>query len=247
MRYFLCVALLLLSSITSAQELDDYSASYEIEMNGIKAGMLTQQLETITDGLHRFESVSKAKGVVALFKKDTVKETSLWISTENQIQPHQYLYQRHGGKKDKYLRMDFDWLQKTVHIDDKEHPWDLDIETATLEKHVYQVQLRKDLLATPNQSTFSYLIADGGHLKQYQIERLEQEIITTPLGKIDTVKFKRQRDRESDKDRETTLWCAPELDYLPVKLEHIEKDGTKFTAVLQELEGLSESAFEPIE
>ena len=216
-------------------------------MNGLQAGELNQQLETLTDGLHRFRSATKAKGVVALFKRDTVKETSLWTLSQQQIKPRQYLYQRNGGKKDKYLRMDFDWRNRSVHIDDRVHPWDLEIEDSTLEKHVYQVQLRLDLLQNPKQKTFNYLIADGGRLKHYQIKRLEQETITTPLGSINTVKFKRQRDRDSDKDRETTLWCAPELNYLPVKLEHIEKDGTKFTAVLRRVEGISKSAFTPVE
>ncbi|MCL5975370.1 MAG: DUF3108 domain-containing protein [Gammaproteobacteria bacterium] len=233
-----------MSSLAFAQDLEDYSAKYQIEMNGLQAGELTQQLETLSDGLHRFRSVTKAKGVVAMFRRDTVKETSLWTLAEQQIQPHQYLYQRNGGKKDKYLRMDFDWPATKVQIDDKVHPWELDIEPGTLEKHIYQVQLRLDLQQDPNQKVFNYLIADGGRIKHYQIERLEQETISTPLGKIDTVKFTRQRDRDSDKDRETTLWCAPELGYLPVKLEHVEKDGTKFTAVLRSLEGMQNSAFE---
>lgn len=247
MRYFFYLVLLCMSSTAFAQNLNDYSAKYEIEMNGLQAGELTQQLETLTDGLHRFRSATKAKGVIAVFRRDTVKETSLWTLSSQQIKPRQYLYQRNGGKKDKYLRMDFDWRTNSVHIDDKVHPWDLEIESDTLEKHVYQVQLRLDLLKNPEQSTFNYLIADGGRIKHYQIARLEQETISTPLGQIDTVKFKRQRDRDSDKDRETTLWCAPELNYLPVKLEHIEKDGTKFTAVLRRIEGLSTSAFKPVE
>ncbi|WP_244912993.1 DUF3108 domain-containing protein [Methylophaga nitratireducenticrescens] len=247
MRYFSYLVLLFMSATVCAQDLADYSAQYEIQMNGLQAGELNQQLETLTDGLHRFRSATKAKGVVALFKRDTVKETSLWSLSQQQIKPRQYLYQRNGGKKDKYLRMDFDWRNRSVHIDDKVHPWDLEIENGTLEKHVYQVQLRLDLLQNPQQKTFNYLIADGGHLKHYQIKRLEQETITTPLGSINTVKFKRQRDRDSDKDRETTLWCAPELNYLPVKLEHIEKDGTKFIAVLRRVEGISKSAFTPVE
>ncbi|ODN67523.1 DUF3108 domain-containing protein [Methylophaga muralis] len=244
MRYFYFLVFSMMSSLAFAQDLEDYSAKYQIEMNGLQAGELTQQLETLSDGLHRFRSVTKAKGVVAMFRRDTVKETSLWTLADQQIQPHQYLYQRNGGKKDKYLRMDFDWPANKVQIDDKVHPWELDIESGTLEKHIYQVQLRLDLQQDPDQKVFNYLIADGGRIKHYQIERLEQETISTPLGKIDTVKFTRQRDRDSDKDRETTLWCAPELGYLPVKLEHIEKDGTKFTAVLRSLEGMQNSAFE---
>lgn len=247
MRYLCCLLILFISSSLHAETLGDYSAKYAISLNGLQAGELTQQLETLTDGLHRFRSTSKATGVIAVFKRDTVKETSLWSQTSQKIQPHQYLYQRSGGKKDKYLRMDFNWQDNTVHIDDKTHPWKLEVETDTLEKHIYQVQLRLDLLKNPEQTTFNYQIADGGHVKHYQIKQLGQETISTPLGEITAVKLKRLRERDNDKERETTLWCAPELNYLPVKLEHIEKDGSKFTAVLQRIEGLSTSAFTPIE
>lgn len=243
MRYWLgLLGFIMLMPLGIAQPLEDYSANYQIEVNGIAAGELTQQLETLTDGLHRFRSVSKAKGIFAMFKRDTVKETSLWTLAEQQVKPHQYLYQRIGGKKDKYLRMDFDWPNAQIHIDDKVYPWELAVDQDTLEKHVYQVQLRLDLQKQPDQAVFHYAIADGGHIKHYQIEKLEQEVISTPLGKIQTVKLKRQRDRDSDKDRETTLWCAPELNYLPIKVEHIEKDGTKFIALLRKLEGMSAPA-----
>ena len=134
MRYFSYLVLLFMSATVCAQDLADYSAQYEINMNGLQADELNQQLETLTDGLHRFRSATKAKGVVALFKRDTVKETSLWTLSQQQIKPRQYLYQRNGGKKDKYLRMDFDWRNRSVHIDDRVHPWDLEIEDSTLEK-----------------------------------------------------------------------------------------------------------------
>lgn len=243
MRYwFGLLGFIMLMPLGIAQPLEDYSATYQIEVNGIAAGELTQQLETLTDGLHRFRSASKAKGIFAMFKRDSVKETSLWTMAEQQIKPHQYLYQHIGGKKDKYLRMDFDWQNAQIQIDDKVYPWELAIEQDTLEKHVYQVQLRLDLQKQPDQTVFHYVIADGGHVKHYQIEKLEPEVISTPLGDIQTVKLKRQRDRDSKKDRETTLWCAPELNYLPIKVEHLEKDGTRFTALLRTLEGMSVAA-----
>ena len=61
-------------------------------------------------------------------------------------------------------------------------------------------------------------------------------MITTPLGKIEAIKLIRHR--EQSKGRQTILWCAPALNYLPIKLEHTEKGGAVFTAVLRHLEGL---------
>ncbi|HDY84394.1 MAG TPA: DUF3108 domain-containing protein, partial [Methylophaga sp.] len=80
--------------------------------------------------------------------------------------------------------------------------------------------------------------ADGGKLKNYQIRVIGKETITTPLGEIDTIKLTRHRNK--DEDRETTLWCSPALDYMPVKLEHIE-DETTFTAVIRQLKGFDTS------
>ena len=73
---------------------------------------------------------------------------------------------------------------------------------------------------------------------------MNKEVISTPMGKIEVIKLTRKRSRP--KDRKTTLWCAPALNYIPVMLEHIEKDGTIFTAKLRRLRGIgTEGVFEP--
>lgn len=216
-----------------AYDIPDFSANYSVNINGLQAGELKRSLSTQEDGSHHFKSETQAKGIFAFFKPDLVEETSIFTAENNLIRPQSYLYQRTGGKKDKYLKLNFDWQNKQVHIDDKKHPWSLDIETNTLDKLVYQLALMTDL--AENKKQFSYQIADGGKVKIYHIIILDNEVITTPLGKIKTVKLMRKRDKPSG--RQTTLWCAPALNYLPVKLEHIEK-GTVFTAELRRLEGI---------
>lgn len=243
LKAFSYILLLCLSNIALAQDIPDFSANYLVKLNGIQAGELKRSLTTEAQGLRRFKSVSQAKGVFSFFKPDVVEETSVWTIKNGLVTPQKYLYLRTGGKKDKYLQMLFDWNKKQVSIDDKEHPWTLDIKTGVLDKLVYQISLMRDL--DKGIDKVDYEIADGGHLKTYQIRVLAEETITTPMGKIDTVKLTRHR--EKPKDRETTLWCAPALNYLPVKLEHIE-DGTTFTALLRRLKGIeSEEAFTPLQ
>jgi len=235
--------LLSISTTLSAQEIPDFSANYLVKLNGIQAGELKRSLETQASGLRRFYSVSQAKGVFSFFKPDLVEETSIWQLQNDKVEPQSYVYQRSGGKKDKTLEMDFDWQNKLVSIDDRKHPWQLELEPGTLDKLVYQISLMQDL--DRGIKTIDYRIADGGKLKTYHIEVLGQETITTPMGQIDTIKLTRHREKPSD--RETTLWCAPALNYLPVKLEHIE-DDTSFTAILRRLKGIdSETAFTPLQ
>jgi len=220
----------------SAEEIPDFSANYLVKLNGIQAGELKRSLQTETSGLRRFYSASQAKGVFAFFKPDLIEETSLWRLQNGKVQPHNYVYQRSGGKKDKKLEMQFDWKNQHVNIDDHKHPWKLELEAGALDKLVYQISLMRDLNRGIKQ--VNYRIADGGKLKTYHIQLLAQETITTPLGQVETVKLTRKREKPSD--RETTLWCAPALSYLPVKLEHIE-DGTTFTAVIRSLKGIDKA------
>lgn len=226
-----------------AQEIPDFSAKYTVSLKGLHAGDQQSSLSTNPDGTRVFKSSSQAVGIFSFFKPELVEETSIWQLHSNFVRPNYYLYQRTGGKKDKYMQLTFDWQANQLHIDDKKHPWSLPLEPNTLDKLAYQLALMSDL--ADNKTTFNYRIADGGKLKNYTIKIVDTETISTPLGKIEAVKLIRQR--KAGKKRQTTLWCAPALNYLPVQLEHIEKDGSKFTAVIQQLQGFKlEQAFQPI-
>lgn len=232
--------MLLLATGLQAEPLPDFYANYQVELNGIQAGELLQTLSTDVAGQRKFVSKTQAKGIFAYIKPDVIEETSLWTYHQERIRPLFYRYSRDGGNKDKTLTMDFYWDKRKVHIDDREHPWDLKIKKYTLDKLVYQLQVMHDL--SDGRERLTYIIADGGKLKNYEIVRLGEETIDTPLGEIKAVKLTRERD--ADSDRKTTLWCAPELGYLPVKLEHIEKDDSRFTAYLRKLDGIPTTAFQ---
>lgn len=239
-RIVILILFILPSASLLAETIPDFSANYAIKLNGIQAGELKRSLVTNADGSRLFKSETQAKGVFAFFKPEVILETSLWSNDAQKIKPLAYRYSRTGGKKDKTVILDFDWSANQLHIDDKKQPWSLTLKDDTLDKLLYQLALMSDL--TDQQDHFHYHIADGGKIKQYLITKISTEIISTPLGNIEAVKLTRERSRS--KDRQTTLWCAPALNYLPVMLEHIEKDGTLFTATLRRLKGIdSENAF----
>ena len=81
-----------------------------------------------------------------------------------------------------------------------------------------------------------YTIADGGKIKDYNFEILGEETLSTPLGKLDTVKLERHKPNSR---RKSTLWCAKKLEFLPVKVENVEKDGRITTALIKSLDGIA--------
>ena len=240
------LALILICTFSStclfAEPIPDFAANYSIHLNGIQAGELKRSLITNNDGSRLFKSETQAKGLFALLKPEVIIETSLWSGSEKFIKPLKYRYIRTGGRKNKRVALDFNWVTRQVYIDDAKHPWYLDIENETLDKLVYQLALMSDL--EEKKTTFNYRIADGGKIKNYSITKMNKEAISTPMGKTEVIKLTRKRSRPTD--RKTTLWCSPALNYIPVMLEHIEKDGTIFTAKLRRLRGIStEGVFEP--
>jgi hypothetical protein len=126
-RLFSFILLFCFSYAAFASDIPDFSANYLVKLNGIQAGELKRTLTTEDNGQRRFSSVSQAMGVFSFFKPDVIEESSVWTLEKGRVTPHEYLYLRTGGKKEKYLQMSFDWPKKQVSIDDKEHPWQLKI------------------------------------------------------------------------------------------------------------------------
>ena len=84
--------------------------------------------------------------------------------------------------------------------------------------------------------SLQYTVADGGKTKIYNFEILGEETIKTPLGELETIKLERHR---PDSRRKSTLWCARQLEFLPVKVENIETDGKVTIALIQSLDGIA--------
>jgi hypothetical protein len=80
-----------------------------------------------------------------------------------------------------------------------------------------------------------YVIADGGKEKIYIFETMGEETIETPLGELQTIKLIRRR--QDNNDRQSIFWSAPEMNYLPVKLE-ITDEGEKTVVIIDSLNGV---------
>jgi hypothetical protein len=79
------------------------------------------------------------------------------------------------------------------------------------------------------QQTDSYALFDVEKMRVAQIREVGRKTVKTKAGTYETVGIQHQKEGSS---RVMTLWCAPELDYLPVLIEQHRKDKLKFRATL---------------
>ncbi len=239
LRHGLSLLLPIILTITTAHALPDFEAEYTVSSRSMAVAQLHQQL--VTDGNNNIRTmISKTKplGLAKMFGPTLIQETSTWYQTGDQIKSFNYAYDRTGGRKEKHITTVFDWSTNQIDIDYKGRSFQLPLSPDTFDKLSYQHALINDLIA--DKKELHYRVVDKYRIKEYTLVRQGTETITTPFGKFEALKLIRQRIKtDNDKpERQTTLWCAPSLGYLPIKLEHIEKDGAKYTALLQTLSGI---------
>ena len=229
MRIAVALLIALLAGTASAGSLPErFSATYAVKKGYMDIGEVHRTLTT-ANGRSVFESVTTTTGVASWVARGSIVERSTWVIKNAAIQPLEYFYERTFGKG-KQVKLDFDWNKNTVTNSVNNDPWVMPLEPGTLDKLNYQIALMSDM--APGKRDYSYKIADGGKTKIYQAVVLGEEETETPAGKFHTVKITRVGDK-----RGTTLWCAPKLNYLPVRIEQTDDDD--FVAVLKSVTGIT--------
>jgi len=210
-----------------------FAASYVLSAQGLDIGETRWTLEPIGDGRFEYHSRSETIGLARLLRDETVEERSVWrFADGGSVQPLRYTYSR-TGKRERDVKVDFDWQQGRVFNTLNGHTWSMPLEAGMLDKLVYLLALMNDLAHDVHEAR--YAVADGGKVKTYLMSVVDSERVDTVLGPLDAVVVQRLRE---DEERVTLIWCAPALGYLPVLVEHREQ-GEQVRLTLRRLDGMS--------
>ena len=231
MRSLIVTSLLLLVAINTVANEDPapFVAVYTLSQGSISFGTMERRFELKGDGTYRFVSRMKTSGVIALVRSDKITESSSGKLVNGHFQPTSYSY--HNSRGDKHHGLRFDYDKHVVMRSDQADGWRTDMAGPVLDKLVYQMQMMIDLRT--EQSALSYTIADKNKLKHYQFDNRGREEIETAVGTYSTLRLERGA---SDTDRRTVVWCAETLNWMPVKVEYREKDGSVTTALLRSID-----------
>ncbi|OQY55989.1 MAG: hypothetical protein DRR08_25670 [Candidatus Parabeggiatoa sp. nov. 2] len=207
--------------------LPPFTATYGLYAKGWSVGEGTRTLTHQGDNKWVFETHAGSTGFLSLFKDIRIDERSEFRLVNGQVLPSKYTY-RQTGHKDRYSRISFNWYRKKATSLYKGETKVIPLEEGTLDRLVYQVVLMQDL--KQGKRRLKYKIANKGKIRVYRPKFIGRESVNTGIGQLETVKYERQ---SSNSKRRTTLWCASNLHYLPVQVEHVEKDGDVFRLELQ--------------
>ncbi|MDD3650012.1 DUF3108 domain-containing protein [Immundisolibacter sp.] len=233
----LAAAVLLLTGAAQAAPPSQWQAVYTVRQGSIEGGEAAQSYQA-ADGHYRLTLDVTPGGVVALFTQETFHDESSGKVDQHGWQPQRYVHLRQGGKKQRDYEFLFDWQAGQVREAQGDTP-PARLSPGTLDELVYVEALRRTLAAGGTGMTAPVLYGSDGEIRDYTLETLGEEDVTTPAGTFHAVKVRRT---QSGGKYTVTLWCAPQLDYFPVRIDREKRGRPQGTLLLKRYQGGGRSA-----
>lgn len=204
----------------TAPALKAFEVSYKGKYNGFSIKTV-RKLAQDANGDWIFSNVANAfLGSISEISHFSINADGLLMSA--------YRYDRSVLGKNRSLQIDFDHQSRQVRVTGEEEAT-LTLENDLLDKLSYQLLLRQALKDKTGKLDFR--VVDKDRVKCYSFRLVGEENLTLAGGQLDTLVVERVRDNNK---RKTTLWFAPSLDYLLVRLEQ-EEDGREYLLELEKL------------
>ena len=205
--------------------LEPFKVTYTVKKGLIKIGTITRSLE-IDGNNFVFTSLMEPSGITNFVTKEKLFEESKGIILDKNITTVSYIRETNNTKKDYTLK--FFNQAKSVSRDDIEKGYNDIRETKLFDKLSYQAQLMIDLSQSPN--SLSYDIAAKDEVVNYIITNEGLKKIKTPMGKMNAVAMTR---KDPNSKKQSTIYCAEKLNWLPLRIDHVDKKGKKMTAIIE--------------
>ncbi len=210
-------------------ELVPYKAEYSITRGGSDYGTGQRYLSQTDAGAWQLYGHTDISWFILSDERTT--ESVFRVGDAQTFIPVDFQYKREGTGSDRAFHARFDAdTHQAVNVASGE-AIDIAWQGALYDEGSVAEKLRLDVAA--ERDPLNYAVMDEeGNSKTYRFQRLGEERINTPYGKLDTIKVERVRD---NKKRETYYWFAPEMDYLLVQLQQFKEGDEQATMSLTEV------------
>ena len=207
-----------------------YHATYSVARNDLHIGAAIFTLTKGKNDIYTYQSITQPAGLVSLFRSDVITETSHFSVVDGLPRSLLYSYTHTGGGDNKPQSIRFDWNNKTAHSSHGDQHKTLPLESGICDRLLAQLLVSLD--AAHGHFDDTYRVLDHSEMQTYRLHEVGQKKLKTPAGEFDTVEVAR---KDEKKNRTTSFWLAPKLDYLPVQMQQTESGKATISLVLTDI------------
>lgn len=196
---------------SQAFAMSPFQAGYQFNYNGKNIGSATR---TLSQSGNNWSYVFAAKAVGLASATETSKFTfnNKQISSSNFSRTSKVLVHNNT------MSINFNPSTKLINTKKDDTNRSFAWKSGVLDELNAELQLREDLKNGALKS--AYFLADAKEIESRRFVKQGNEQVKTNYGTFDTMKVVLKHEKPG---RETIFWLAPKLDYLPVKVTHVDK------------------------
>lgn len=209
----------------TAAMLTPHTARYDVSIS-VLGGTLTTDVTEAGAGFMA-TSVIVPTGMSRIVARGVIQESSFFLADDEGVLPAQYRSIDTLSSDDKIINLDFDWREQVVTGSINDEDFRSHLDGRVQDRVSLQYELMLDLLQGKARAEYSLL--DGDELKLLQVRNIGTKEVKVPYGRFTATGIQHNK---KDSSRVTTLWCAEELDYLPVIIEQHRDGKLRIRAVL---------------
>ena len=199
--------------------------SYDVIKSGIKAATITETY-TRTQDRYRIESVSRAVGIVALIKPETITVVSEGRVTANGLRPHIFTNKRKLDSE-RNTSADFDWVSNRITLNDRNGKRVVPLPAGTQDRLSAMYQFM--FAPLKNATALDFYMTNGSKVDIYNYLVTPGSSVTVPLGTFHALYI---TNSPKANESRTEIWLATEHANFPCKMTITDPDGDKLTQVL---------------
>jgi hypothetical protein len=228
-RILLLFAGMLSVAHAASPELKPFRATYAITWHGMSAGTSQLDLERVGEGRWTYASRSQARGLFRLAMPAELASRSLFRVHEGRVVPELFTADDGASSTEKDQRLEFNWSTGRVSGIVERKRVDLPMQPGLQDTMSVQVALMLELLS--GRAPTRFVVVDKEKLKDYVYTAEGTEVLKTAVGEYRTVVYRSNRPGSKNA---TWFWCAPELGFLPLKVERREGSDVEWFMALKQ-------------
>lgn len=232
-KLLLSIALWAAAASAQAAAVDVFqprSDRYEVSWGSIGLGEGSISLTPLESGCYRYESVTKPAAIVR-WTYGSPRETSEFCVADGKILPKHFEYANDKRSKDGYT-LDFDWKGHKVKAIKGGEVTLRELPDNTYDRFVIQLAVRQWVIRHLGQASpapVEFQMVDHRRIKTYRFAVTGKQKVDTPAGSFDTLLV----ERVDSPGHSIRFWIAPELGYIPVKVQEIDDGELKLQMLLR--------------
>lgn len=214
-----------MTSPSTQNQIERIRASYDVLKGDIKIATISETYTRKQDH-YKIESVSKAVGLLAVFKPETIRTSSEGTLTEKGLRPLTFIQTRELDK-DRNARADLDWSANRITLTDRNGKRTQPLQGPTQDRLSAMYQF----MFTPLQdaTVLSFNMTNGSKVYEYNYRITPNQNVTVPLGAFKALYLVTKPEASL---WQTEIWLATEHANFPYKMIVTESNGDKLTQVL---------------